>query len=141
MMWASAQSARWSVWSLDWAPQPHTSQSGWSHCRAVCWWALARRPRCATPVTCSPLVTTAARKGSSLSIMSRTTDTGTGPKPTISHTCRSPARPLSRASKSTRTMTLASTRLRLRLGPPCPGGPGAAPGSWPVRAWDKASAA
>lgn len=74
-----AQSRRWSFSSQVDAEQPSTAHAGYIHSRAVCWTALGLRRRWATPITCSPLLTTAARNGSPVSRRSRTADTAIGP--------------------------------------------------------------
>lgn len=108
-----AQSTLWSFSSQVDAEHPSTAQVGYSHSNAVCWEAFGRRPRWATPTTCSPWATTAARNGSPVSIRSRTAYTATGPKPAISHTSPASARPRNRAARSMRTTTLARVERRL----------------------------
>lgn len=80
------QSMRWSVCSPVVTSQPATEQVGLVQSKALTWWAVGRRPKWATVATSTPLVTTAARNASPLATMSRTTATGTGPRPAISHT-------------------------------------------------------
>jgi hypothetical protein len=74
-----AQSSRWSFSRNVERVQPSTTQVGYSHSSALCCFAFARRPRWATPATCSPLVAMAARNGSAVSIRSRITEVATGP--------------------------------------------------------------
>lgn len=57
--------------------------------------------------TSLPLVTTAARKESPEASMARTADTGTGPRPAISHTSPSMGQPRMKASRSMCQMILA----------------------------------
>jgi hypothetical protein len=78
--WLVAQSTRWSFSSQVPAAHPSAAHVGYSHSSAVCWVAVGLRPRWATPTTCSPLVTTAARKGSPVSSRSCTAETATGPE-------------------------------------------------------------
>jgi hypothetical protein len=85
--WVLDQSTRWS--DCRWAalvPHPSAAHTGNIQSRALCWWALGRRPRWATLTTSWPLVTTAFSTGSPQSRVSSTAWVLTGPKPATSHT-------------------------------------------------------
>src|SRR4051812_23825627 len=77
--WVLAQSSRWSFSRRAVRLHPNRVHSGCCHSNAVSWYAVGLRPKCATEITSTPLVTTAAMNGSWCSTKSRTTDTGTGP--------------------------------------------------------------